>query len=345
MKKLVFRILWLLGIHHLLRFMLRQKTIILFCHGFTERESHEGLENYDGKHLYIKKFQARLAYLKKYYQILSLDDWLGKRSKGEKIPDRSVILTFDDGYRSNYTLAYPVLKQMDVPATIFLTTDFIENKQFLWTDRVEYAVQNAAAGGDTESRIQSAAKSKSRVKSLSQEKNSELVAELESELGEKLSAGENPPEIYRPLEWGDISEMLESKLISFGSHTHTHKILSRLPPDAALEELRLSREIIEKRTQTGCRLFCYPNGEQGDFNEPTKNLLKQAGYSCGLTTVEGFNDETTDPFELKRSGISNHSGHVEFVMTLCGVKKWISGIKQGLFRQTAATGPYRCPPP
>lgn len=332
MKPLIYRLLVCLQIHRLLRFLLRRKTVILVYHGFTDRENHDGIENYDAKHLHVKRFESQMEYVAKHYHVISLHEWLRCGATKSALPPNTAVITFDDGYRSNHTLAYPVLKQMNVPVTIFLTTDFIENKQFLWTDRVEYAVRNAVAGGDTELRIQSAAKSKSRVKSLPQEKSSELVAELESELGEKLSAGENPPEIYRPLEWGDVSEMLEGKLVSFGSHTHTHKILSRLLPDAASKELRLSREIIERRTQTGCHFFCYPNGEEGDFNAQTKQLLKESGYLCGLTSVEGFNDETSDPFELKRLGVSNHADETEFIMTLVGVKSWLSEVKKRFLR-------------
>lgn len=348
MKRILYRILWVLQIHHLARFFLRNKTIILVYHGLTDRDTHEGVENYDAKHLHVKRFQTQMEYLKKYYRILPLDSWLEKKSKGEPIPDRTVILTFDDGYRSNYTLAYPLLKRLHIPATIFLTTDFVENKRFLWTDRVEYALQNTDATLDRESKIQSAMSTKLRLKARAQESRDKDVGDFEVKSGKKLSEDREPPEIYRPLEWGDVSEMLKSGILLFGSHTHTHVILSRCLPETARQELRLSKELLERKIQAPCALFCYPNGEEGDFNAQTKKALQETGYQCGLTMVEGFNDASSDPYELKRVGASNRADLAEFAMTLGGIKKWISDVKRLLIGPAPAgktSDPYRCPRP
>lgn len=305
-------------------------------HGFTDRETHQGIENHQGKHLFIERFKSHLEYLKKYHRVISLEEWLKGRTGGRKAPDHAAIVTFDDGYESNYKLAFPWLKRAGLPATIFLTTRFVDSKEWLWTDRVEYAVDGGFSlptqFHDRASRIAYEKKIRGRFKRIPQGFRAGVLERLEERRGRKLAQEPNLPEIYRPLEWAEINEMVQSGLVSIGSHTHTHAILTRCRPQEAEEELLLSKEIIEKKTGRPCRLFCYPNGERGDFNEETKRRLKEAGYLAGLTTVFGANDAESDPLELKRIGAPHRGGRVEFVMNLYGVTQFLSDLKQCLLK-------------
>ncbi len=339
MKRFIYRFLFCLQIHHLLRFLLKKKTIILLYHGLTNQDHHDGIENYDAKHLHVERFKFQMQYLKKYYHVIPLGEWLEYRATGSKLPSNLAVITFDDGYYSNYEFAFPILNSLGLPATIFLTTDFIEHKHPLWVDAVEYAVSHARCNV-SESKILYAAKFKSMVKRLPPDSQPAAVRELEDKMGVRLSEAEQPPKIYQPLQWKEIGEMLKSRIITFGSHTHTHAILSRYSDANLLEELSLSKKMIEDRTGDSCKLFCYPNGEEGDFNQQTKKALQDTGYLCGLTSVEGFNDALSDAFELRRMGVSNHADEMDFVMTLVGVKTWLSNVKKGflkLIRKKAET--------
>src|SRR3990167_5472927 len=127
-------------LHRLMRYLRRKKIIILMYHGFTDKIVHEGIENSLGLHLNIEKFRLQIEYLKKYYNIISSDQLIDHYTNGAKLPPNSVVITIDDGYKSSYALAYSVLKQFNVPAAIFLTTDFVDKKEMLWVDRIEYAI-------------------------------------------------------------------------------------------------------------------------------------------------------------------------------------------------------------
>lgn len=345
MKKFLFRLLYHSGFHHLLRFLLRPRAIILTYHGFTDRGHHGGIENYQGKHVSIERFRQQLNYLKKYYRVISLTELVACYRRGSQPPDHSVVITFDDGYRSNYTLAYPLLRELGLPATIFLTTAFVDRKEPLWTDRVEYAIGKSKSSHlvlkdgpakdavtlDIHDREQKAATDERiRADVKSRAADFEMIEALEGEAGESLSFQKEVPEIYRPLEWGEVSEMIESGLISVGSHTCHHLILTRCEADGIRKELAESREVIEKKTGLPCHLFCYPNGGIGDFSELTKGLLASTGYACGLTSVPGFNDARSDPYELKRLGIRDQSDFPEFVMTLGGMKMFLSRLRRRL---------------
>jgi peptidoglycan/xylan/chitin deacetylase (PgdA/CDA1 family) len=108
------------------------------------------------------------------------------------------------------------------------------------------------------------------------------------------------------LGWEEVREMsLEG--ISFGAHTVTHPVLSRVSIDEAREEIAVSKVEIERRLGTAVRAFAYPNGRREDFTERTKLLLREAGYTCAVTTIPGTNQarsngEPCDLMELRRHG-------------------------------------------
>jgi len=112
-------------------------------HGFTDKKNQECIENYKGNHVNIELFKSQIKYITENYNVISLNKYIDFCNKGKKLPPKSIIITIDDGYKSNYTLAFPILKAFDIPATIFLTTDFIENKKFLSiTDTLHYTDQS-----------------------------------------------------------------------------------------------------------------------------------------------------------------------------------------------------------
>ena len=119
--------------------------------------------------------------------------------------------------------------------------------------------------------------------------------------------------------------MAGSGLISIGSHTTSHVILTRCAPEAVRKELSLSRQIIEQETGQVCRMFCYPNGTSGDFDSHTREQLREMDYHCGLTSVAGLNDENSDVLELKRFGAPQDLA--EFALTVSGFRLLLSRVK------------------
>ena len=343
MKKIILRIFYALQIHRLMRFIYRNRVIILMYHGFTGKAEFDGITNYHRQNLHIDKFKKHLAYLKRNYNIIALDEFVSGIRSGKKPPPCSIIITIDDGYKSNYSIAFPILMEFNVPASIFLTTNFIGEKVPLWSDRIEYAVNNTDLKNveieidgeklrfdlnDRNARIVCDSGIKSRLKKIQQETRDKFVQEIEKMFHVKLFFDKNTPEIYLPLEWDEISEMRKSGLISFGSHTHSHYILPRCNPETIKNELLQSKKLIEGKTGVPCTLFCYPNGNPGDFNESIGKMLKELGYSCALTTVSGFNDMKTNPYELMRIGVGDEDDMIEFIMKISGVMKFLLDFKK-----------------
>jgi peptidoglycan/xylan/chitin deacetylase (PgdA/CDA1 family) len=346
MKKLILRCLYVLQIHHLARYFIRRKIPVLCYHGFTSRPKggHPGIENHQGKHLNIKIFKSQMEYVKKHYRVISAEEMLAFYERKDPLPDYSLVITVDDGYESNYTLAFPLLKEKNLPAAIFVTTDFVNEREWLWVDRLEYALNRTTSprlelkvGGEPFSldfsnigKKSAETEIRAKIKTISQDSKREVLETLEHELGERLSSGKDIPEIYRPLSWLQIRDMIESGLISFGSHSASHPVLSRLSDEGLREEVLKSKKTLEEKAGVPCLFFCYPNGREGDFNANTKQALQEAGYAAAFTTVEGMNDERSDVFELKRYGVSEDL--LEFIMTVSGVVTFLSRIKQAIRR-------------
>ena len=105
------------------------------------------------------------------------------------------------------------------------------------------------------------------------------------------------------LSWKQVREMSDGG-ISFGSHTLTHPLLTRIPRRQAQKEIRLSREIIEQQAGQAVTSFAYPSG---DFNSDIKRIVQDAGYSAAVSTVPGSNRVHDDVHALKRNVIQLQS--------------------------------------
>jgi len=342
-KKLFRKIFVLFLFHKIFRFINRDNICILMYHGFYEKIEGNFHEYANGKHMRKEKFKSQMAYLKKHYNVISLRQLIDHLTTGEQLPDYAVVITIDDGYKSNYTVAYPIVKNLDMHITVFLTTSFIEKEEFLWTDRVEYTVARAVPkcyslkSGETElfldlrdyrAKKECIAEIKSELKTLQLEKREETVAGLEKCVGQKLSNDGDIPAVFQPLEWEDIIHMVKSGLVSIGNHTHRHGSLARCTSEHMSEELELCQNKLETQVGTYDRLFSYPNGKCGDFNLSTKRLLKESGYLCGLTTIGGFDRRGADVYELKRIAATDKDDMDEFIMRLVGFNRIYMSLKQ-----------------
>ena len=258
----------------------------------------------------IEVFSKQIEYLASHFNICSLED-IVERLKMKDVPENAVVITFDDGYRDIYLNAFPILKKLSIPATIFLPTDSIGTGKVLWHDRVFSAFRETQelfleGYGDNAKRYTLGTL---EGKLIAQEKVLQFLRSLSdcekpywiNRLMEKLRVEDRKEVPDLMLTWDEVKEMYKGG-ISFGAHTVTHPILSRLSTDKARAEIYESKEIIEEKLGTPVKTFAYPNGNKEDFNEATKNILKDAGYICALTTIFGTNENGQDLFELRRGG-------------------------------------------
>lgn len=306
----------LLGIPSVFRRSNRHRPAVLMFHGFTDCV-HTGLENCQHKHLDLNRFESFLRHLKENFHIIPLTELVNCLQKGTPPPPSSVVITFDDGFRSNYTLAYPLLKKYQAPATIYIATEFVDEKKPIWVDRVDYAFHKA---GKNKSEL---TRTKKKLKSLPSNELFPALEELEHSTGFRLENSNGPqiPEIYHALDWDQVREMQASGLVEFGAHTHSHLIMGRCAPEIVEREVVTSKAIIERETGTSCRSFCYPNGYVGDFSEKSEEIIRTLGFESSLTTLGGFNDQNASPFLMKRLGVTNDLELVQFEHLMSGINR------------------------
>ena len=117
---------------------------ILTYHNFTKDEGSSYKIN-------IVEFEKQMNYLAIHnYSVISLSELL-KGLRTDQLPPKPIVITVDDGFKSTYTLAYPVLKKYNLPATLFLYTDFIEknSNSLTWEEIREMNKNNIEIGSHT----------------------------------------------------------------------------------------------------------------------------------------------------------------------------------------------------
>lgn len=294
----------------LLRYFQKNRVIILMYHRFSDKPESFKIQQ--------KVFENQIKFLiSKKYNFISLEQFSDVLNGiHEYLPDNAIIITIDDGYWDNYIFAYPVLKKYAIPATIFVVTDFITQKTWLWSNKLEYILKKTQEkkfkfplGNTTEEFLVDTFPNwhKSQLKifnycsRISDEQKNDLLNELALYL--KVNVPDQTAGDFQPLTWEQIKEM-NSNGIDFGSHTCSHPILSRLSTEKMKHEIVQSKREIEKRLDTAVDLFCYPNGCLEDFTAATIDMLREASYSAAVTTVPGYNMiKGQDPFLLKRISI------------------------------------------
>ena len=285
---------------------------ILMYHGIRLEQDNEPLKKKFGKHLDSSMFTEHLEILKNYCNPISLSEAFFDK----KIPKNPIILTFDDGYKNNYEVVFPLLKKYQVPATIFVTTGFVDQTHFLWTDHLEFMFTQSECAdticlqggtlvlrmGNEKEKRETLYLVKEKLKNYKDEDRLELLKDIELKLGANYEWDQIPQELM-PLSWDEIREMKNSGLVEIGSHTVTHPILSKCSCEKQFYELSTSKNRIFDELGDDCTIFAYPNGRHIDYTQDTIRILKECGYKIALTTVPGYYDTSKeDSFEVKRLG-------------------------------------------
>jgi len=310
------------GYLDLARWFCAREVPIVMYHGVVERP----LPVFHWCHLEVSEFERQIAFLSEKYRVLPLAEIVDRMAKFRPLPDRTAAITFDDGFRSVYRTALPILEKYDVPFTVFVVTGLIESRQPPWPDRLYNAlVHTRVVEVESDGEVWNLSTSKeraaayqslgARLKPLPFEKKEERLIALSRALDSPPEVEPNSP--LATLGWDEILVLSHNRLASVGSHTHTHQILSQCSEDRQREELGVSRDMLRDRLGD-VHLFAYPNGSRADFNDATKRLLVELGYTCGVATIPGINRHCADRYELKRVNVGADTTLSHFQLRMLG---------------------------
>ncbi len=266
-------------------------------------------------------FRAQLEWLSKRMRILTLAELDDRLRLGGPFNEPAAFVTFDDGYRDNFVEAVPILKELDIPATFFIPTEFLESPKLPWWDHVAYVIKQTA-------------RRQLRLKVSPSDDDSPLAVELDGKppdaaisaiiraildgriadlpwflehLATQAEVQVNSEILGRDLfmGWEEVWQLSDhGGRLTIGSHAHSHRSLSQLDLEAQQRELGLSKQILGERLGREIAAIAYPFGWPGTFNDATKTAARDAGYRLAFASRTGVNHPgALDPFEINRIGV------------------------------------------
>ena len=298
---------------------LRGKVTILMYHRVVSGEELSRHYIQPGMYVATSTFERHVIFLKNHFEIISMSDLLLMWEEQRWDPrQRYCVVTFDDGWLDNYLYAFPVLRQYAVPATVFLPTGFIGTEDWFWPEKVawmyrQYATreegekqrclvalrsrhswlggfEQAVVRGDVNALIE-------HCKTFNPEQVDTLLSSWAASLGVGL------PSERQVINW-DEARAMSAAGVSFGSHSVSHKILTKLKPGEIVREVEDSWAVLAQQRVNSVPVFCYPNG---DWSPAISSAVKVAGYKAATTTEFGYEAQTpANRFGLKRVNVHDH---------------------------------------
>lgn len=223
------------------------------------------------------------------YNVISLKDYIDARETNStaRLPKKSLVITLDDGHRSNSSLM-KLVRAYDVKPTIFLCSGVVGTNRHFWFLEID-------------------AEMRERLKVISQE-------ERLKELGRIDYTDQKEFADRQALSLSELNEL--KGVFDLQSHTVTHPCLTKCTDQKAWEEISASKSDLEKMLNSPITAISYPNG---DYSEREVKMARDAGYRCGITVDLGFNDNQTNLFKLRRICMRDEGGTTEALVRATGL--------------------------
>lgn len=313
LKRVAFPILKSLQVDRLFRYLNREKVLILAYHGVTNKKYR--IQPW----ILVSRvtLEQEIKFISERYRVITLNEAADAFKSGKDLPANTAVITFDDGYRNNYSIALPILQKYKVPATMFITAGYIGSKEILPMDEayliIVYSrnkkpitIKEIGLGplyfNTDAALLESYHKTVAALKKHSTDKQKEYLCILRELLNSEYDQ-DIIKEDFELLSWEEIGVLLKSGLVHIGAHTVSHEILTNLELHEAFREIQDSKTIIQANTGVDINLFAYPNGTETDYNEDHITYLKNNAFKSAVTTTSKLNTISEDPFRLGRISV------------------------------------------
>jgi peptidoglycan/xylan/chitin deacetylase (PgdA/CDA1 family) len=326
------------------------RSVILLYHRVIDVDSDPQLLSVSPNN-----FAQHLEVIRQNYQPISLRNLVHQLDK-DKIPHKSVAITFDDGFADNLHYAKPFLEQYQIPATVFVTAGAVDQSiEFWWNNlerillqpgilpnqlsltingvEYEWHLEDSATYTEAEYQLYH---SWDVLKPESPTLRHVLYRQL-CPLIRPLSASTRQQLIREIVVWAGATEagrtenlaltrvelqrLASGNLVEIGAHTMTHPVLSMISKTEQKLEIQQSKDTLEHLLEQPVASFAYPYGTRADYSSETVKIARSAGFSCTCSNFEGVVWKGVDQFQLPRFLVRNWSGQ-EFAHRL---QEWFRG--------------------
>jgi peptidoglycan/xylan/chitin deacetylase (PgdA/CDA1 family) len=298
-----------------IQYLTNSGLAIFLFHGVVEK-SHYAVRNYNRKHLEKDYFYKELKELQKNGMPMTMDDVIKHHESSISFPPYAFTVTFDDGFENNYSIAAPILSDLQIPATFYLTTSFIENNTMSWIDRIEFCLEHTPRGElrfrwdhpkahafhDRITKRKLLDYLRTNVKQSISIDLEELVQDVFSQCKmTPISKSGDPLDLK--MNWKQVRELKNGGLFTIGGHSHHHVNLAYLSAENAEHEIATSIGLLRKNTDIEAEHYSYPEGLDYCYSDETIQILKRCGIVCAPTAINGTNTVDVDLFHLKRIAV------------------------------------------
>lgn len=209
------------------------------------------------------------------------------------------------------SVARPVLDAMGIPATVYVTSRFVDEGGMSWIDRIEWAFERVSEASivlpwspktieldSVTNKTAALSNIRFKVKSNPTIDVDALVSDIFRQLSmEEVHASDDP--LDKKMSWQQVQDWIAPGF-SIGGHSHTHAILSFLSPDKLAWELDHSLDLLRDRAGIVTKHYSYPEGLAHCYSPRVIVALKERGITCSPTAIDGTNPPGSDPFHLRR---------------------------------------------
>lgn len=261
-------------------------------------------------------FEQQIIVLKQHFKIIDTVELAKIVERNEAINDRFAVITFDDGYLDNFTLALPILRKHQVKAVFYLTTGFLDSNKITWWDEIAYLLRKSVGNEyQLPNSISKYALIEDNIDNIIRNIMSEIKqTKCFSVLGALEDIRMKFPLAHQTLlieehqlfmNWQQAQELLKQGM-EIGSHTLTHPILSQIDIEHHEKEIIDSKLLLEERLNYEINSIAYPVGRYYCYNEKSIEFTLAAGYKIAFNNEPGFHRSISNALDINRFCVSTN---------------------------------------
>ncbi len=298
LKDTVFNAMESVGGFRVARYIARDNPKILMYHRIIDHPQVPAITP--------SEFEQQLDYLRAHFNVQPVEQLIDNRIAGQN-DENAIAITFDDGHADFYDTAWPLLKKYELPASLYVTTGFVDNQCWLWPDLLRHILWETPLATVSDKHLPTLPLAKadlpktwntiaSHCLTLASDARIDYIKQLAGRL--QVSTEAKPTAPFNAVTWDNLRDM-QNQGLTVGSHTVSHRILSSLDHQELANELTTSKMRIEKELGITVNGICYPNGMTKDISKTVEDVSNECGYQFGLVAYPA-NAQATNPMHQGR---------------------------------------------